>query len=572
MKRLIYPIAILLAFTTTALMCSCDQNKDAEPSITSEAPDAAIPTDKTEETIEFTMFSTMFSTEFRADDNEIKDIIAEKTGVRVNEAWVNGTMDTTDLVEQMCSNPQGLPDFFYAEANAHKFYEYGAAVAWDPYLDKYPDIKALHTDEEWDLYRQEDGHIYWADFMNCCYQKDTTAFYEGEAFWIQTRVLEWADYPKIETLDDYLDLLDRYAEANPEMPDGTSVIPYCCLDYNVDIPPVYLEGYPNNGCAIVNADDQVVDYNISDTAKRYFKRLNEEYKKGKFVLDHNNEIDDKYVDKLESGRVLGFFDEYYINERMFTRKAFDKTRRTEDGSEYTLSELGCDYVPLGLVMEHGTKQQYYTYNYTDPDAGLAVTTACKDPDRAFGFINDLLSREMQDLRFWGIKDTDYLVDDNGLYYRTDEMRVKWQDEDCLHRHVCEYSCLPHWRGMSRDGINCVMPEEQLSEFRAVVPESVVKCLDSYGAENYVDFLGSDQCDPYPWFWIRKWVYELPDDSSAGNTWNKIRICKIEHIPNVVTADDFDSAWEEYMTAYHECNPEYFIDAVQAEVEARSAGN
>ena len=52
-----------------------------------------------------------------------------------------------------------------------------------------------------------------------------SAVHSDEAFWIQTRVLKWAEYPEIKTMDQYFDLIERYNEANPTMEDGTDNIP-----------------------------------------------------------------------------------------------------------------------------------------------------------------------------------------------------------------------------------------------------------------------------------------------------------------------------------------------------------
>lgn len=44
--------------------------------------------------------------------------------------------------------------------------------------------------------------------------------------------------------------------------------------------------------------------------------------------------------------------------------------------------------------------------------------------------------------------------------------------------------------------------------------------------------------------------------------------KHEYLPKVVMASDFDSAWEEYMGVYNNCNPQAFIDEMQAELDRR----
>ena len=71
--------------------------------------------------------------------------------------------------------------------------------------------------------------------------------HEGEAFWIQTRVLKWAGYPDIRTVEEYFELIEQYMEANPLMENGTPNIPYTilCDDWRyfcLENPPQFLAG------------------------------------------------------------------------------------------------------------------------------------------------------------------------------------------------------------------------------------------------------------------------------------------------------------------------------------------
>lgn len=44
--------------------------------------------------------------------------------------------------------------------------------------------------------------------------------------------------------------------------------------------------------------------------------------------------------------------------------------------------------------------------------------------------------------------------------------------------------------------------------------------------------------------------------------------KHEYLPKVVMAEDFDQAWDDYMKVYEDCNPQAFLDEMQAELERR----
>ena len=234
-------------------------------------------------TKEFTAFYAVPGAEIN-DDNEIQQIIAEKTGVKVDETWLTG-QTASEAVGTLIAGGD-YPDFIDGGDAMGQLYEAGALVPLDDYLDDYPNIKAYYTDEEWNKLRRDDGHIYWIQQFQNVKGEEKATTHNDEAFWIQTRVLEWAGYPEVNTLDEYFDLLESYMEANPTMEDGTENIAYTilCEDwryYCLENAPQFLDGYPNDGSVIVDPDElKVIDYNTTDTAKRYFQKLNEEYKKG----------------------------------------------------------------------------------------------------------------------------------------------------------------------------------------------------------------------------------------------------------------------------------------------------
>lgn len=148
----------------------------------------------------FTMFIAMPGSEIN-DDNEIMNIIAEKTGAKLKETWLTGQTDAEAIGTIIAGGE--YPDFINGGDAMMSLYDAGVLVPWDDYLEKYPNLKELYTDEEWDSFRQDDGKIYWANVFQNTYGEDRSTTHNDEAFWIQARVLEWAGYPEIETLDQY---------------------------------------------------------------------------------------------------------------------------------------------------------------------------------------------------------------------------------------------------------------------------------------------------------------------------------------------------------------------------------
>lgn len=525
--------------------------------------------------VDMTMFITMAGKE-KNDGNDIQELIAEKTGVRVKETWLTGQSPDEAVASIIASGK--LPDFIDGSDSNLELYHNGLLVAWDDYLEMYPNLKELYTEDEWDRFRQSDGHIYWANVFGNHYKEDTTTLHNGQAFWIQTRVLEWDGYPKIETLDQYFDLLERFAAANPTLPDGTPVIPYTvlCEDwkyYCLENAPMYLDGYPSNNCVIVNVDQgvnnpKVVDYNTTSTAKRYFQKLNEEYNKGAIDPDFATQTYDEYIAKLCTGRVLGMNDQYW-DFAYNIMGAFYETKYDANNMPYTLSDIGCEYVPLGLTIDKGMTQQYHAYgDEINTYSGIAVTTSCSDPALAFSFLSALLDQDVHDLRFWGVKDVDYLVDANGKYYRTEEMRENWLSDSYKAKHTCEYSYMPQWRGRSKDGVNYMMPEESPEEYLATLPASVRKCFEAYGCGNYCDFLGSERVEQGPWFPLWSWSNNLSTETPGGKAFKNMGEVKHAWLPIVVMSNNFESDWNSYMTLYEECYPQDFLAEAQAEVERR----
>lgn len=513
---------------------------------------------------EFTAFFAVPGSEIN-DDNEIQKIIAEKTGVKVKETWLTG-QTAEEAVGTIIAGGE-YPDFIEGNSGQQQLYDAGALVALDDYLDNYPNIKEFFTEQEWDSLRQDDGHIYWIPQFSNIHGEEKVCEHNDEAFWIQTRVLKWAGYPEITTMDEYFDLIERYNKENPTMEDGTKNIPYTilCDDWRyfcLENAPQFLDGYPNDGSCIVDPDTlKIIDYNTTDTAVKYFKKLNEEYHKGIVDTESFTQTYDEYISKLSTGRVLGMIDQWWD----FAYTAGDAIKSAG------LDKQGCNYVPLPITIDKGIKNQWHNSGgVVNTGTGLAITVNCDDVEGALQFVDDLLGQEIHDLRFWGVKDVDYKVDDKGEFSRTPEMRTQCSDTAYKASHLCTYSYFPQWDGTSRDEINAMKPAGQANEFYDGLESGksdVKECFDAYKVETYVDMIGTSET---PGAWYPMWSYSnnLTTDTDGGMAWTKIGEIKHEYLPKVVMAKDFDKAWDEYMDAYNKCKPEDFLSEMQTELDRR----
>ena len=567
MKRKKLVSMLLITAMTATLFAGCGGNSGNNGK-TSNAGSSAAGTESSADAgtengdvKEFTAFFAVPGSEIN-DDNEIQQIIAEKTGVKVKETWLTG--QTADEAVGTMTAGGEYPDFIEGGSGQMQLYEADALIPLDDYIEQYPNIKNLFTDLEWEKLRQDDGHIYWIPQFSCIKNEEKVCTHNDEAFWIQARVLEWAGYPEIRTMDQYFDLIEAYNDANPTMEDGTANIPYTilCDDWRyfcLENAPQFLDGYPNDGSCMVDPDTlTVLDYNTSDTAVKYFKKLNEEYKKGIVDPESFTQTYDEYIAKLSTGRVLGMIDQWWD----FAYTAGDALKQAG------LDKQGCDYIPLPITIDESVKNQWHNSGGAFNEAtGLAITTGCEDPDAAAKFVSDLLDQDTHNLRFWGVEGVDYQVDENGEFIRNDDQRMQASDTAYKASHLCSYSYFPQYSGTSDDGINANKPEGQANEFFDGLNEDVKKAFEAYGVETYVEMLGTNEA-PGDWYPMWSFSNNFTTSTPGGMAWTKIGEVKHEQLPQVVMADDFDSAWAAYMDAYNACQPEDFLSELQTELDTR----
>lgn len=512
-----------------------------------------------EQTKHFTAFFAVEGESIDA-DNEIRKKIAQLTGADCEEMWLVGQTKESAINSYIVNGE--YPDFISGETS---LYEAGALIPIDKYWDKYPNIKNYLTEGQWEQFRQPDGHIYWIPQFGVTHGEDVEVTHSGEAFWIQTRVLKWAGYPKIHTVDEYFDLIERYVEANPVMENGTPNIPftilcdgwrYFCLE-NI---PQFLDGYPNDGSCIVDPDTlQVIDYNTTDTAYAYFRKLNEEFHKGILDAESFTGTYEDYLKKISTGAVCGMPDQWW-QFYYATQSAFEQNG---------LGKMGCNYVPLPITWEEGTKNQWHTTRSAELDSstGLSITVSCKDVEGAMQFVSDLMEPEIIKLRFWGEEGIDYSVDENGMFYMSEEQGKRRGSHENAEKHFCTYSYFPRVEGKLPDGKNAFSMEYQSTEFFKNQPQDVQECFLAYGVTNYVEMLGNNEA-PGAWYPMYSYTTALSSNSEAGQIRDRMDEIKHKWLPQVIMSDNFESAWNSYMEEYYACDPQTYYEILQAEVDRK----
>ena len=495
------------------------------------------------------------------EDTRLKEKIAQCTGASAQVEFL-GAQTPEEKIGTIIQTGE-YPDFINGEDASSMLIEAGALIPLEDYLKDYPALYQYLTPRQWETLRKEDGHIYYIPPFGVDYGHNTQTMFSGEAFWIQKRVLEWADFPQIKTLDEYFALIASYLEENPQS-DGKPNIGFeiLCDDWRyfcLENPAMFLAGYPNEGCAIVDPKTQkAAVYDTIPEAKQYYQKLCQMYNQGvidpeTFTLSYA-----QYIDKLSAGNVLGFVDQYWqIMDAQNSLYVFGWEDRT--------------YVPLAITANEEIESQY---NCTEPNinvgAGLGISVDCEDVEGALQFLNDLLTPELMILRFWGEEGVDYEVDDAGVFYRTKEQRENWRNGDYIKANRCDYTYFPAYEGMLADNINTVLPAEQPGEYYEKLSPYDKKVLDAYGFQTWKEFLG-EELEGSAWFPLYSCVADWPADSDYGKAKAEMERIKRLWLPKVIMSseEEFEECWADYMQDYADnVDVEAYVNQLNLEIERR----
>lgn len=567
-------LAVLVVTMLTALFTACGKKDDS--TTTSDQKKVTDSTDKkdndkvgTTEDVKkeekvFTAFHAVPGTEV-PDDNRMLRKIAEKIGAWAKVTWL--TAQTADERIGIMIAGGEYPDLITGSTGTPALIEAGALIPIDEYWDNYPNIKNYLSEEDWNKVRHSDGHIYLIPQFGIIKGKEMETEHWDEAFWIQKKVLIWAGFPIIKTMDQYFDLIEDYLKAHPTTADGQETVGFSMSTedwryFGVENPPLFLTGYPNDGACIIDPETiTAIDYNTIPEAYQYYKKMNEAFNRNLVHTETYTMSYDQYISLLSTGRVLGILDQAW-NFQTATQ-ALQSQGKFED-----------TYVPLPITIDGETYDRWHSPAALDVSNGLSITKSCKDIEGALQFINDLLDDEIMKMIYWGEEGVDYLVGDDGTFYRTPEMRDNVRNTDWVTQNMVNqaYAYFPHYEGLFDDGINAINPGQQPREFYDGLEPVERELLDGYGYKTFLDFL-SPSLPNEPWYPMWSYTNTWTTDTDYGKAKAKITELKHEYLPRAMMApaDQFDTIWEEYMEVYRtEVDIDAYLDELTAEARRRAA--
>ena len=493
-------------------------------------------------------------------DNKIYKKIKEELGVSINWEFLVG--DKNQKVGVLIAGGE-YPDVITMSSDiVSKFVGAGALVPLEDIIAKdAPNLQKHYEPFKNKVKDVTDGHFYVMPDYGVFYNKFSVNVNEGPAFFMQKAVLKDAGYPKVKTLDQYFDLIEKYKAKNPKI-DGQPTIGFEVLsegwrDFCLKNPPQHLIGHPNDGGVVVDAKTNTAEFFWDkDYAKRYYKKLNEINAKGLLDPESFTMNYDQYIAKLSSGRVLGMFDQHWnFNNAELTLKTQKKFERT--------------YAPLPLVFDEGTQDYYMDRPVLNVNTGYAITKSAKDPARIIKFFDALLTEKWQKILGWGIEGEDYMVDDKGMFYMTPEQRVNYNDQTWRLANQAQtlWYYGPKMEGTFNDG-NATGPGGQPKEYYDALSDYDKEFLKAYGYDQQSDFFSPapENRISYP-----AWQIDLVDGSPASMANTKIGDIGTKFLPKAILAkpDKFDSVWDDYVNQLHKEDIQAYLDRVNDQLKWRA---
>lgn len=493
-----------------------------------------------------------------AKDNPVLQQITELTGVTIEWEFLVGDLD--QKLGVMIAGGD-YPDAIFAGDSCTKLIDAGAFI---PLEEKLPDHERLwdHYSPHQEKMTAEDDHIYILELYAVHDQDKAAPIFQntGSGFFMQKAVIEEAGHKVPTTVDEYFDMIEAYQTKYPEI-DGVKTVGFEVLSdgwraFCLTNPAMHLMGFGNEGNLAVDQDTyESFIYHTDDTAKAYYKKLNEEYHKGVIEPETFTQSYDQYISRISTGAVLGFFDQQW------NFASAEDLLKNEEKPERT-------YVSVPIANE-GVQDGYLDASTGDGTGinGQGITVNCENPDRLLAYFDWLLQEEVQMYLQWGEEGVDYTQHEDGQRELTETRRATNRDTAAKRDQTGDtlWQYTPKKQGLYDDGTPCG-PGDSVAEYQATLTDYDVSFLESCGVEYPAELLAAPVERPkyYP-----VWAMTITDGSPAKVAETKLMDTCYKYLPRLVLSEEgsFDSLWDEFVSEVEAGNPAAYIEEVDRLIAA-----
>lgn len=435
-------------------------------------------------------------------DTPVGKYLAEKTNVDLEIEYLVGS-DVRQKASLLIAAGE-YPDMMTTADASDDFKAAGAFIPLNDYIANSTNMKDCFTNSQMKLMTQEDGNIYWFGS-----HATENAVYPSAGYYLNMDLLKQADYPEVKYFDQWQQLIIDYVAANPTY-NGQSTIGVSepteawrasAVQYGGSR---FLVGYQNDGLTIVNPDTLEAKIIMDqDFQKEFCKMLNTMWNLGIADPEMFMQTDEQYQAKIGSGRIAGLYDgRSSIQVGLDALEAADPSRML---------------VAFPVVLEGVTTERYRGPRNFIGGNGFGISVSCKNPDRAFQFLDDLASEDCQIVLRWGVEGTDYSVGEDGA------------------------------AGGQRLQTGTILSPSNTAEFASVAYEDYEKeFLTHYNAKTFCDWFNPSYDAMYePGYSIRQRIDTTDPRKIAGETALEITL---EYVPKLAQCkpEEFDNVWNEFV--------------------------
>ncbi|RXZ79959.1 extracellular solute-binding protein [Paenibacillaceae bacterium] len=398
-------VSVIVLLATILAGCSGgDKEKEKEPaaptaSNTKDGPketDAAVAEVESDpdvwqlgsEDLEFTMYGHYDWYDVPAWDSKVAGRWV-KENKKVNIVGISAGGNPEQKLSTMIA-ANDLPDVIWLDKgkDVERLREMGMLVPFDDYLDKYPNLKTW-MGKDLNMLRAEDGKLY--QFPN---------WYTGRpngnsGYVINKKIYEELGSPTLETTVDLYNYLvavkDKYGnDITPFEPhlakdlQGLGVL-YTAFGENT------LYSYLNAGIRSVPKGDQLVSLYTDETFREAQKYISKLYRERLITQDAFNQTLDQIEERVMQGRVAVFASSSPMGAAAIAHK------------ELKSQDPNAGYFMIWPIHKPGLdKDKVYPGTYTSLGWNVnVITTAAKDPEKIFAFLDWYTGPEGQSLLFFG---------------------------------------------------------------------------------------------------------------------------------------------------------------------------
>lgn len=496
-----------------------------------------------------------------AKDNPVLKKITELTGVTVQFEFLVGDLD--QKIGVMIAGGD-YPDVIMGDGV--KYVDAGALIPLNDLLPKYPNLND-HYSPYYDMMSDVfgDGNMYMMEIYNVRHYPAPTFNNGGAGFFIQKAVIEESGNKIPHTIDEYFQMIEDYQKKYPEI-DGVKTIGFEILcdgwrSFCLRNPAMHLLGDGNQGDVFVDPKTNVASYyQTSDTAKAYYKKLNEMYHKGLIEAETFTETYDQYISRLSTGAVLGMFDQRW---------------NFQSGEDVLYSDGRYERTYISVpIANPGVQDGYLDAPVVTflGSGGVGITVKCKEPERVLAFYDWLLQKDVQDYMQWGIKGVDYNETESGGKVLTAERRAIVKDtsknRDLTAATLANYT--PKKQGLYADGQPCG-PADSVDEYLMGLTEYDQKFLAGLGVKYPADILSDPVVRPpyYP-----TWAMVIEDGSPAAISRARLADLGMKHYPQLILCEpsEYDAMWDTFIADWNANNVQPYLDEVNRQIQKILSNN